>query len=158
MLEYMTKLPKAKPWPLPNVWGMVTAANQEQAGKRVPILLRTPFAVRGVSVEPMLGMVNLQRVEEDENGSIDALHGAMFCEGRNEPAETGKLDWVICGGESGPGSRFFAPRWPRELRDQCVAAGVPFMFKQWGGRKPKKAGRTLDGRIWDQYPEQRAQT
>ena len=69
----------------------------------------------------------------------------------------GRLDlsgihWVIVGGESGPNARPMDPAWAREVRDQCVAAGVPFLFKQWGGRTPKAGGRLLDGRAWDEYP------
>jgi protein gp37 len=65
------------------------------------------------------------------------------------------LGWVIVGGESGPGARPMHPDWARSLRDQCVAAGVPFFFKQWGGRTPKAGGRELDGRTWDEMPRER---
>jgi protein gp37 len=65
------------------------------------------------------------------------------------------LDWVIVGGESGPGWRPVDPDWVCSLRDQCVNAGVAFFFKQWGGRTPKAGGRTLDGRTWDQMPTRR---
>jgi protein gp37 len=77
----------------------------------------------------------------------------------------GFIDWVIVGGESGPGARVMVPDYAREIRDQCVTAGVPFLFKQWGEWAPindrdtmqrvgkKRAGRELDGRTWDQYPE-----
>ena len=63
-----------------------------------------------------------------------------------------KLDWVICGGESGPHHRTMQPEWPCNLRDECVAAGVPFFFKQWGGRTPKANGKALDGREWCERP------
>ena len=62
------------------------------------------------------------------------------------------LQWVIVGGESGPGRREVSAEWVRMLRDQCVAASVPFFFKQWGGRTPKSRGRVLDGRTWDELP------
>jgi protein gp37 len=62
------------------------------------------------------------------------------------------VNWVIVGGESGLNHRTMDPTWPRDLRDQCVAAGVPFFFKQWGGRTPKAGGRDLDGRFWDEMP------
>ena len=65
---------------------------------------------------------------------------------------TGGIDWVIAGGESGPGARPVSPDWVRSIRDQCVRAGVAFHFKQWGGMNKKKTGRTLDGRTWDQFP------
>jgi protein gp37 len=64
----------------------------------------------------------------------------------------GGLDWVVVGGESGPGARPMDPDWARRLRDECAAASVPFFFKQWGGRSAKANGRELDGRTWDQYP------
>jgi protein gp37 len=64
------------------------------------------------------------------------------------------IDWVIVGGESGPGARPMRAEWARSIRDQCIAAGVPFFFKQWGGVQRTKAGRRLDGQTWDQYPRQ----
>ena len=62
------------------------------------------------------------------------------------------IDWVITGGESGPGARAVDPDWVRKIRDQCDKADVPFFFKQWGGAQKKKHGRTLDGRTWDEMP------
>ncbi|HLG44725.1 MAG TPA: phage Gp37/Gp68 family protein [Reyranella sp.] len=62
------------------------------------------------------------------------------------------IDWAIVGGESGPKARPMDPAWVLDIRDQCVAAGVPFFFKQWGGRNKKKAGRTLEGRTWSEFP------
>jgi protein gp37 len=160
--------------PSKNIWLGVTAENQEQADKRIPILLQIPAAVRFVSVEPMLGPVDLL--------SNDYLGGCINCEVcLDNPktcinrAQDRKIDWVICGGESGPGARPMHRDWARELRDQCKAAGVPFLFKQWGEYAPnwlyddnekeipgsiwmdrmgkKKAGRLLDGRIYDECPE-----
>ena len=106
-------------WPLPNVWLGVTAENQQRADERIPILLQIPAAVRFVSVEPMLGPVKLSL-----NYHSHGIKGHQ------------KLDWVICGGESGPGARPMNPDWVRSLRDQCQGAGVPFFFKQWGGWAP----------------------
>ena len=62
------------------------------------------------------------------------------------------IDWVIVGGESGPGSRPMVPEWVADIRDQCRRAGTPFFFKQWGGFNKKKAGRLLEGRTWDEMP------
>jgi protein gp37 len=62
------------------------------------------------------------------------------------------IDWVIVGGESGPGSRPMDPEWVLDIRDQCKKSGVPFFFKQWGGIRKKKAGRLLEGRTWDEMP------
>ena len=109
---------------LPNVWIGVTAENQARADERIPILLRIPAAVRFVSVEPMLGPVGLQKA-----------HGIYYDE---HGCNLRKLDWVICGGETGPGARPVHPDWVRSLRDQCQASGVPFFFKQWGEWLPSE--------------------
>ena len=66
-----------------------------------------------------------------------------------------EIDWVIVGGESGPGARPMQPDWVREIRDNCRQHSVPFFFKQWGGVFKKKTGRTLDERIWDQMPQRK---
>ena len=66
--------------------------------------------------------------------------------------ELAGIDWVIAGGESGPGARPMQPVWVRDIRDACVRNGVPFFFKQWGGVFKKRTGRALDGRIWNQMP------
>ncbi len=100
---------------LHNLWLGVTAENQEQADIRIPILLQIPAAKRFVFVEPMLGEIKLPYYLTDYSTGSCTL-----------------LDWVICGGESGPGARPIHPDWARGLRDQCKEAGVPFMFKQWG--------------------------
>jgi protein gp37 len=65
------------------------------------------------------------------------------------------IDWVIVGGESGPGARAMNPEWVREVRNQCLGTGVAFFFKQWGGTRKAKTGRELDGRTWDEFPAQR---
>jgi len=162
--------PLMKDWPLPNVWLGTSIEDQTTADARIPLLLKTPAAVRWVSAEPLIGPVRL-----DEHG----LHGGP-----------GQFDWCVVGGESGPNARPMHPDWVRSLRDQCQAAGVPFFFKQWGEFYPadqvsspdqlkakgdigtairtgsavdlgdqwtwrigkKAAGRLLDGRTWDQYP------
>jgi len=124
-----------------NIWIGVTAENQEQADKRIPILLQIPAAKRFVSVEPMLGPVNLNDYEQGR--SRFTCHNN--CNKESEETclsyeNTGKcfkgIDWVICGGESGPNARPMHPDWARGLRDQCKAAGTPFMFKQWGEWAP----------------------
>ncbi len=126
------------PWPLPNVIGMVTAENQEMAGYRISLLLKTPFAYRGVSVEPMLGPVDLTDVQVDRWTRMNVLEGCgitsrLGAMGQSLPnCFCQPLDWVVCGGESGPGARPIHPDWARSLRDQCIAAGTPFFFKQWG--------------------------
>lgn len=101
-------------WPMPNVWIGVSVENQHFADERIPLLLQTPAAVRWISAEPLLGPVDLRYIWEEPHP-----HGPY-------------LDWVVCGGESGPHARPMHPDWARSLRDQCQAAGVPFFFKQWG--------------------------
>lgn len=153
------------PWPLPNVWLGVTAENQEMVNKRIPILLQIPAAKHFVSVEPMLGPVNLTRIDLGPNGygltfELDALTGwaTGYSENSGRPRvhrndRFAKLDWVICGAESGHGARPADPNWVRNLRDQCVTAGVPFFFKGWGWARQKKTDRLLDGREWNERPE-----
>lgn len=101
-------------WPIPNLWLGVSVEDQHWAGIRIPVLLDTPAAVRFVSAEPLLGPVDL----------------SPWMVG------TRRLDWVITGGESGPGARPVHPAWLRNLHNQCVAAGVPFFLKQWGEWAP----------------------
>lgn len=103
-------------WPLPNVWLGVSVEDQAAAYARIPDLLQTPAAVRFLSCEPLLGPVDL---------------GHFLCHYWRKGLTLGNyLDWVICGGESGPGARPMHPDWARSLRDQCQEAGVPFFFKQ----------------------------
>ena len=117
MLEIMTLYMRTPP---PNIWLGVTVENQQRADGRIPLLLQCPATVRYVSIEPMLGPVDL-----------DAYWGAP--EGLGEPVG---LDWIIVGGETGPGARPMNPDWARDVRDQCKAAGVPFFFKQMAGKAP----------------------
>jgi len=134
---------------LPNVWLGVTAENQEQADKRIPYLIDTPAVCRFVSIEPMIGAVD--------------IGACMFTVWPGTPANapgvlSNDLDWVICGGESGSGARAMNPAWARNLRDQCAEAGVPFFFKQWGrtvgGYRVVPGNRcdTLDGRKHHEFP------
>lgn len=112
-------------------WLGVSAENQAAGDERIPLLLRTPAAVRFVSCEPLLGPVDLAWAISRNRLDIGA---GFLMRGRFAPGlETLRpLDWVICGGESGPGARPMHPDWARSLRDQCKAAGVPFFFKQSG--------------------------
>ena len=137
-------------WPLPNVWLGVSVEDQAAADERIPLLLKTPAAVRWISAEPLLGPVELSRVCLFNGGSlgrfVDALRGHQWDESGYEgggapppddPPDCARLDWVVCGGESGPKARPMHPNWAFALRDQCLAAGVPFMFKQWGTWAPR---------------------
>ena len=167
----------------------VSISNQAEANEKIPILLQIPAAVRWLSIEPMLGPIELRCVIVGPRRRCvyDCLRGCAASEsGVIYDPVCGKINGVILGGESGPGARPMHPDWVRNIRDQCVAAGVPFFFKQWGkylhesqgantdgpinaGRNSKKgylwpdgtwsirvgkkkAGRLLDGKIWDQLP------
>lgn len=136
--------------PPPNVWLGVSAEDQRWADIRIPLLLDTPAACRFVSAEPLLGPLSLHRYLREGWPTSEARR-AFPADRARWPGETG-LDWVIAGGESGPGARSMQPQWARDLRDQCEAAGTAFFFKQWGGRTPKAGGRELDGRTWGQIP------
>ncbi|GHH52974.1 phage Gp37/Gp68 family protein [[Pseudomonas] boreopolis] len=136
------------PWP--NVWIGATIANQAEANRDIPKLLRVPAAVRFLSMEPLLGPVNLTQVMRTEHGDYrgdpenpdvwtycdNVLSGfrAHKAGGVTDPRYA--VDWVIVGGESGAGARPMHPDWAYSLRDQCAEHGVPFLFKQWGEWKP----------------------
>lgn len=131
-------------WPLPNVHLGTSIEDQPTADLRIPELLATPAAVQFISAEPLLGGVNLdvipcprsndKKIRHPEKALIGALLGRRSYDTargrRNSPHEA--LDWVIVGGESGPGARPMHPEWVRSIRDQCAEADVPFFFKQWG--------------------------
>jgi protein gp37 len=119
-------------WPLPNVWLGVSAERQKEADARIPDLLLTPAAVRFVSLEPLLGPIDLTNI-----GGSTAAHGINAITEHNRVLR-GVLDWIIVGGESGDGARPMHPAWVRSLRDQCAAAGKldRFFFKQWGAWLP----------------------
>lgn len=220
LLSWTRTAAKAKGWPVEEIWPDhvwlgVTAENQARADERVPVLLQVPAAVRLVSVEPMLGPMDIEsyltppseRVcsncwqyreadyQEAPGTCVDlgvsVQPNAAACGGFEdrwvddfESAREwlGRIDWVICGGETGSGSRPMHPDWVRSLRDQCQIARVPFHFKSWGAWAPnyagcppcafsqlvsdgndgvlkmwrvgaKQSGRLLDGREWDEYPE-----
>ena len=171
-----------------NIWLGVSVENQKWADIRIPALLDTPAAVRWISAEPLLGPVDL--CGPIVNGHRPKLTYWLTGRpgwGNEHTTDTGltmtspvtgpRIDWVVCGGESGPGARPMHPDWARSLRDQCVSAGVAFHFKQWGAYRwiagsrwnaettcwedygsfpervsKKLSGRQLDGRTWDEFP------
>lgn len=147
--EFGDKLPGNAPlvlagnWPLPNVWIGCTVENQQAADERIPLLLQTPAAVRWVSMEPLLGAVDLK------HGDWIPPQGGGSKVNLFRPWETPlpSLDWVVVGGESGTNARPMHPDWARSLRDQCADAGVPFLFKQHGewAQTECKAGGDLGG-------------
>jgi len=128
--EYMARIAGRFNW-TPNIWMGVTVESAKHVD-RMNFLRGVPAAVRFLSLEPLLGPIP----------DLD-LKG---------------IDWVIVGGESGPGARPMRKEWVLEIRDRCLDAGVSFFFKQWGGVQKKKAGRLLEDKIWDQMPLHRAAT
>jgi protein gp37 len=133
---------------LPNVWLGVSAENQIEADRRIPILLQTPAAKRFVSIEPMLGEILLQGWSERWH----LMRNYLDQGGIQDRQQRGPLGWVICGCESGPGARPFDLDWARVLRDQCQEASVPFFFKQAriDGKLIKQP--ELDGRQRLEFP------
>ncbi len=131
-----------------NVWMGTTVENQPAADKRILELLklRKYFPVLFVSAEPMLGPMNIRRYLP--------FYDLPSCMSGDGPVYRKGLDWVICGGETGPGARMMSELWAVKLRDQCVAAGAPFFFKKWGDawHLPKRWQRLLDGRLWEEMP------
>ena len=168
--------------PLPNVWLGVSVEDQQRADERIPDLVATPAAVRFLSCEPLLGSLHLKprwlggRKRVDGGGWIYGERPYHLSEGRSDWTPPPRLDWVIVGGESGPGARPMLPDWARSLRYQCSTAGVPFFFKQWGQWAPfdeypsfargwrilgneglanigkKRAGNLLDGVVHVDFP------
>jgi protein gp37 len=122
--ERLLELDHLIDWPT-NVWMGVSVETQDYAC-RIDHLRATSACVKFLSLEPLLGPLPSLRLS--------------------------KIDWVIAGGESGPGARTMQPEWVTDIRDQCLNAQVPFFFKQWGGVNKKRAGRQLDGRTWDDLP------
>lgn len=128
----------------PNVWIGTTIVNQEEADRDIPKLVAVPARVHFLSMEPLLGPVEIEDYLYIEYPSCTGFvasprYDLGYCDRcaghESDPIHTspkGKVDWVIVGGESGPGARPMHPDWARSLRDQCQAAGVPFFFKQWG--------------------------
>jgi len=122
-----------------NVWIGTSVEDQKRADERIPKLLNIPARIRFLSCEPLLGPVDIQA----------AINKVPWVIGGGNA----EIHWVICGGESGPGSRPMQPEWARQLRDDCERADVAFLFKQWGGLDKKATGRELDGRTHDDIPE-----
>lgn len=147
--------------PPKNVWMGASVENQAAADERIPALLGCPAVVRFLSCEPLLGAVSLDRYFGLEPGHewraccCDQIDPAdvpcVVCESRREYGEKSGLHWVICGGESGAKARPMHPDWARGLRDQCVSAGVPFFFKQWG-EWLLTYDRDVDDPDWDRCP------
>ena len=133
---------------IPNVWLGTTAENQARAIERIPHLLSICARVRFLSCEPLLSPLDLEALDVegrceccDSYLYLNALTGLQRCAGACDGPTYPKLDWLIAGGESGPDARPMHLDWARSLRDQCQAAGVPFLFKQWGCWLPVSQAR-----------------
>lgn len=142
VLAHWDDMPSYETTVLPHVWLGVSVEDQARANERIPALLGTPAAIRFVSAEPLLGPVDITAIRRTRaEGFMRPLDGRF-----------NTLNWLIVGGESGPGARPMHPDWARSLRDQCQAAGVPFFFKQWGewgpdvGAPEGKPDRIMEGR------------
>lgn len=134
-------------WPLPNVWIGTTVEDQARADERIPHLLRVPARVRFLSMEPLLGPVDLA-----SRYLADVSRLTVSGRPSRDPYDRG-LQWIITGGESGPHARPSHPDWFRSLRDQCQAAEVPFFFKQWGCWAPFY-DRDIDDPDWRAIPKE----
>lgn len=157
--QILTKRPEnikgrlPKDWPLKNVWLGVTAENQDQAEKRIPVLLSIPAAVHFVSIEPMIGGVDLESLVIGEGRYFDALSCDVDPEG-DYPYNGRVLGWVIVGGESGPNARPMHEGWVRILKMQCEFANVPFFMKQMSGSSIKQREAIPNNLLLRQFPKQ----
>jgi protein gp37 len=124
--ERLLELDAQLPWQS-HIWMGVSVENADYQS-RIDLLRQTHAYIKFLSLEPLLGPLDELNLKQ--------------------------IDWVIAGGESGPGARPCDPAWVRSIRDQCRLQKVPFFFKQWGGTNKKKTGRLLDGKTWDQMPVQ----
>ena len=160
----------------PNIMFMPTCGTQKMADERIPIALelkaKYPWIKIGVSIEPMLGEIDLTKLEtgnkwpfKSETAKLNALIGGTYSRRESNPlnisarfmdTDTPSLDWVILGGESGPGARPMLPDWARSVRDQCKAAGVPFFMKQYHKLEYQKKTKTIKPKLIkdiNQFPE-----
>lgn len=133
--------------PLPNVWLGVSTEDQKTADERIPLLLKTPAAVRWISAEPLLGPIDLKKyVQRTPWYPIECEHGFDHCPRCDATADKA-LDWVVVGGESGPGHRPMDPQWAESIAAECSDAGVPLFVKQDSGSRPGNRGRIPEA-IW----------
>jgi protein gp37 len=139
----------AKHGPLPHLWFGVSCGTQH-ATWRLRYLQQAPAGRLFISYEPALEAVDFRRWLVPSG----RVYAPISPWGGGAVAERPAVDWIICGGESGPHHRPFNPDWARQVRDACRAYGVAFFFKQHGGRTPKAGGRLLDGVEWNQFPGQ----
>lgn len=154
-------------WPLENLWLGITVENQKRANERIPILLEIPAKVRFVSIEPMLGEIILSVLKDTQDGVTgfyNVLRGYSCHESYHVSRkddiykEIPKLDWVICGGETGQNARPMKREWVENLLNQCKSANIPFFFKSWGtcqefkGLKKLSASHLIDSKEYKEFP------
>ncbi len=151
--KFVRRNPDLFPAGLPSQIWIGTSVEDQSVAYRVRHLLAVRAAVRFLSCEPLIGPLDLSGfLRGRDTARRDApINGGPSALGAEDASP--RLHWVIVGGESGPNARQMAPEWPRTVRDDCAASGVPFFFKQWGGRTPKAGGRELDGTTWDDFPK-----
>lgn len=149
MAKDALRISRTDTWPIRNLWLGVSVEDQPSADERIPWLLRTPAALRWISLEPMLSDVSLNQImvpeglppeRERRDGPWTLTWNPLTGQRTTSPYSSyiypEKIDWVVLGGESGPGARPMDPDWARSVRDQCKVAGVPFYMKQMSGRAP----------------------
>jgi protein gp37 len=151
-LKVHKRIEFAGTFPLPHLWLGVSVENQEQANKRIPYLLETPAAVRFLSCEPLLEdikfqtQINFEGQGSDDpdyqitnwlKGTVEYFKNNLQSKSEFSTYQSGKIDWVIVGGESGHEARPMHPDWVRSIKDQCQSAGVPFFFKQMSSKDNK---------------------
>lgn len=166
IFQILTKRPERIINNLPDDWGtgwdnvwLGTSCGSQSSTKRIAELLKVPAAIKFLSIEPLHGSVNLLRVDEDDSGFTNCLNGLSFCEGRNEPAEHDKIDWVIVGGESGneTGKYRYRPcelSWIEKIVSDCQKSNVPVFVKQMGTFLSKKLRMTdRHGGNINEFPE-----
>jgi len=159
------------PWPLPNLHLGVSIEDQKTADERISILFKIPAAHRWVSIEPCLNEVNIEPYLRCRGCGYSSKDKALHGDHRLCTDPTGVLDFIVLGGETGPGARPLHPDWVRSIKEQCVAANIPFYFKNWGdcpyphnsdisdwiivGYDPyiRKDNCFLDGKNWKEIPK-----
>ncbi|WP_417615386.1 DUF5131 family protein [Parasphingorhabdus sp.] len=136
---------------LRNVWMGVSVEDQKRADERIPDLLATPAAVRWLSMDPLLGPVEIDPTKNEATLRVE--NRISVSTGARVRSKIENLDWIVVGGESGPGAREFDPDWARSIRDQCAAANVPFFMKQMGGANKARMPEIPGDLMVREYPK-----
>lgn len=134
--------------------------NEKRADERIPDLLATPAVVRWLSMEPLIGPVDMGNIDCSQRGDVPGFYWINALSGENDDmcrhySDVPSLDWIVVGGESGPGARKFEAQWARSIRDQCSSANVPFFMKQMGGKNKAKMPPIPNDLLVREYPHVR---